>query len=143
MYYVDTSVLAAYYCPEELSEKAETFLRIHLQPAISPLTEVELFSAISRKIREGTLSRDDGSRITHVFLSHRDAAFYRRIEMEDCHYQMARDWISQFNTPLRSLDAIHLAVASSGALTLVTADESLAKSAEILGINAVLISVDL
>ena len=51
MFYVDTSVIVAYYCTEPLSEKAEDFVTTHARPAISNLTELELFSAISRKIR--------------------------------------------------------------------------------------------
>jgi predicted nucleic acid-binding protein len=61
--YVDTSVLAAYYCPEPLSIMAERTLRRLSSPVISELTLVELTSAISRKIREQTLSREEGARI--------------------------------------------------------------------------------
>ena len=46
MFYIDTSVVAAYYCPEPLSEKAEDFFTSHLQPAISSLTEGELFQPL-------------------------------------------------------------------------------------------------
>jgi uncharacterized protein len=60
MLYLDTSVIVAYYCPEPLSEKAEALITAHAQPALSTLTEVEVFSAISRKIREGSISRSDG-----------------------------------------------------------------------------------
>jgi len=141
MHYVDTSVLVAYYCPEALSEKVEAFLTTHIQTSISLLTEVELFSAISRKIREGNLHAEDGSRITSLFLSHREASFYRSIEIESRHYAVARDWIGQFNTPLRSLDAIHLAIASSESLILVTADDRLAESAETLRIKTIHMSV--
>ena len=52
MVYIDTSVLVAYYCPEGLSEKAEELLMSYLRPAISSLTEVELFSAVSGKVRK-------------------------------------------------------------------------------------------
>ena len=47
MYYIDTSVLVAYYCPEALSEQVQDFLSEQVKPAISTLTEVELFSAIA------------------------------------------------------------------------------------------------
>ena len=127
---------------EALSEKVEAFLTTHPQTSISLLTEVELFSAISRKIREGNLDADDGSRITGLFVSHREAAFYRSIEIESQQYVLARDWIGRFDTPLRSLDALHLAIASSKSLTFVTADERLAESAEILRIKTILMSVD-
>ncbi|HYA43262.1 MAG TPA: type II toxin-antitoxin system VapC family toxin [Syntrophobacteraceae bacterium] len=142
MYYVDTSALVAYYCPEALSEKVEAFLTTHLRTSISMLTEVELFSAISRKIRDGNLSADDGALITGLFLSHLEASFYRSIEVQTRHYIMARDWIGQFDAPLRTLDAIHLAIASSESLTLVTADYRLVESAKTVRIKAIHMSVD-
>lgn len=140
MFYVDTSVIVAYYCPEPLSEKAESFLTAHVRPAISALTEVELFSALSRKIREGGMNRNDASRIISKFLAHVDGLFYTRVSIELNHYRLARDWIGQFNTSLRSLDALHLAVTSSEGLTLITADEALSKSAEALAVDAVLLT---
>lgn len=140
MFYVDTSVIVAYYCPEPLSEKAESFLTAHVRPAISALTEVELFSALSRKIREGSMNRTDASRIISKFLAHVDGLFYTRVSIELNHYRLARDWIGQFNTSLKSLDALHLAVTSSEGLTLITADEALSKSAEALALDAVLLT---
>ena len=44
--YVDTSILAAYYCPEPLSAAAEDALRRIEAPAISVLTEVEFCSLL-------------------------------------------------------------------------------------------------
>ena len=142
MFYVDTSAIVAYYCPEPLSEKAESFLTAHVRPAIGALTEVELFSALSRKIREGGMNRTDVSRIISKFLAHVDSLFYTRVSIELNHYRLARDWIGQFNTSLRSLDALHLAVTSSEGLTLITADEGLSKSAEILAVDVVLLTKD-
>lgn len=55
MLYLDTSVVVAYYCPEALSEVAEKMIVAASEPTISALTEVEFFSAVSRKIREGEL----------------------------------------------------------------------------------------
>ena len=69
MYYIDTSVLVAYYCPEALSEQVQDFLSEQVKPAISTLTEVELFSAIARKVRMGDLGQPDGNRIVSKFLS--------------------------------------------------------------------------
>jgi uncharacterized protein len=135
MYYIDTSVLAAYYCPEPLSEKAESLLTRQAQPSISALTELELFSAVSRKIREGSLLKLDGDRIIARFLAHTDGGFYNYLSIENHHYRLARDWIGHFNTALRTLDALHLAIASVEELTLVTADKVLARSAESLGVK--------
>jgi predicted nucleic acid-binding protein len=140
MFYLDTSVIVAYYCPEPLSEKSEAFIISHGQPAISNLTELELFSAVSRKISEGGMKRTDGSRVTARFLSHLDNQFYRRYPIEPQHYRLARDWIGQFTLSLRSLDALHLAVASSEGATLVTADETLAKSGKSVSVDTIFLS---
>ena len=63
MTYLDTSVLAAYYCPETFSTQAEEAILRASQPAISQLVEVELHSALARKIREGALTKSEGVRI--------------------------------------------------------------------------------
>ncbi len=76
MVYVDTSVLVAYYCPERLSEKAEKLLTRYLKPAISSLTEVEFFSAVSGKVRKREISLRDAGRVTAKFLAHLDADNY-------------------------------------------------------------------
>ena len=46
MYYLDTSALAAYYCPEPLSDKAEERILSDEMPAISWLTRLELVSEL-------------------------------------------------------------------------------------------------
>ncbi len=139
MYYMDTSVLAAYYCPEPLSEKAESLLINQEYPSMSALTELELFSAISRKIREGNILKADGDRIIARLLSHINGGFYNYLPVENHHYRLARDWIGLFNTALRTLDALHLAIASTEGLIIVTADKMLAKSAETLGVETVVL----
>jgi uncharacterized protein len=135
MYYVDTSVLAAYYCPEILSNRVQAFLSAQINPAISNLTDVELFSAVSRKVRMGELSHADGNRILSKFQAHLTSNLYRVIPIEMQHWRIARGWLSLFNTPLRTLDALHLAVASAEGLILYTSDRQLISSANALGIQ--------
>jgi len=136
-FYVDTSVLVAYYSPESLSDKAEKFLTTHRQPAISALTELEFFSAVSRKVREGGISKRDANRIIATFISHKDNKLYTYLPVQPHHYTLARDWIGLFKLSLKSLDALHLAIASSEGLTIVSADRNLLRSAEALGLTAV------
>ncbi len=135
MFYIDTSVIVAYYCPETLSETIEQLIVKIKQPAISHLTEIELTSAISRKIREKNLSQADGNRILTQFQSHIEQKFFRRLSIEHKHFQMGKTWIAQFNTPLRSLDVLHLAVASSYKLTLLSTDLQLLESAKLIGVD--------
>ena len=136
MIYFDTSIIAPYYCPEPLSELAEQRLLACKQPVISQLTLVEIKSALSRKIREKSLSREDGNRILNQFRLHTEEhGFYRILSLNDSHYKLASNWIEQFSTALRTLDALHLALASLGNLKLVTADKGLTKAARYFGLD--------
>jgi predicted nucleic acid-binding protein len=135
MFYLDTSVIVAYYCPEALSGKADNFLTTHTRPAIDSLSELEMFSAVSRKIREGGLNRKTGSRIIAKFVGHIEGHFYTFLPVESNHYRLARDWMGLFTTKLKTLDALHLAIASSNGLTLVTADRELSESGKSLAVD--------
>ena len=140
MVYVDTSVLVAYYCPESISETAEKTILSAKRPCISSLTEVEFTSALSRKVREKNLSPDDGNKIFNQFQSHLEQSFYRLTVIRERHYQTAKTWIVQFSTSLKTLDALHLAVAAEGDFTLLTADKHLSNSAKYFGIDVISVS---
>lgn len=140
MVYIDTSVLVAYYCPEKISDQVEKNLLETSSPAISQLTDVELTSAVARKIREKTLSDEAGKAVLDMFRSHIDEKSYTYLPIQPKHFSTAMDWIAEFNTPLRTLDALHLAIASKNKAPLLTADIKLAESAKKLGVEVTLIS---
>jgi predicted nucleic acid-binding protein len=140
MFYLDTSVLAAYYCPEPLSEKVEKLIISADRPCISSLSEVELASAISRKIRENNLLPEDGNKIFNQFQTHLKESFFRLIPVDDRHYQSAKNWILQFAVSLKTLDALHLAISAKDDITLLTSDRQLYTSAKYFGIDAVIVS---
>jgi len=135
MVYVDTSVLAAYYCPEPMSAKAEEAILRSEAPAISLLVEVELVSAVARKLREGSLSQADATRIVTRFRLHIDEGRYERLPIDTEHYEVARDWVGRFAVPLRTLDALHLAVCLASDAVLLTADTSLARAGRHFGVT--------
>jgi len=137
--YLDTSVVVAFYVPEPASTRAERAVRSEPCPAISDLTEVEFFSAVARKVREGGLSPEDAGRVMATLLSHLAEGLYARIVLEPMHYRLARDWFARFAVPLRTLDALHLAVASASGAKLVTADRALSRAARALGLESVLV----
>ena len=132
--YIDTSALLPYYLPESLSESAERLLRSVPLPAISDLTEVELASALARKVRQGELAREAALHVKALFATHAQGGYFRRLRVSHGHFSLAKDWIGQLDLPLRTLDGLHLAIAALEELELVTADEGLARSAEALGI---------
>jgi uncharacterized protein len=133
--YLDTSVLAPFYWTEAASESVEQLFEQHTQLIISELSEVELISALSRRVRMGEIERADASSIAARFQAALDAEFYQLVTVTPLHYQMAKQWMQQFDTPLRTLDALHLAIASGLSVPLVTADVGLAKSATSLSVD--------
>jgi len=139
MAYIDTSVLVAYYWPEALSRAAQAEIRRAEGPVISPLSELEFISALALKIRTGELNEKSARLILSTFRQHRADNVYQILPIEAREYTIACEWIGMFRTPLRALDALHLAVSFSNALILITADKTLAESARQLGVNYKLI----
>jgi predicted nucleic acid-binding protein len=135
MVYLDTSVLVAYYYPEPISPLVEKFVRTLSHPGISVLTEVEFASALSKKVREDTLRQQDASRIERLFQSHVEEGLFKRLMIDVDHYQRARNWILQFVVPLRTLDAIHLAVAAKNRMMLASSDQRLCNASRHYGIE--------
>jgi len=138
--YIDTSVLVAYYYPEKISGQVDKILIGATNPTISQLTEVEFSSALARKVRERLLSKDDAKAIIFEFRKHLDEKSYDYLPIQPKHFTIAMNWIAEFNTPLRTLDALHLAIAAQNKSQLLTADIKLAESAKILGVDVELIS---
>ena len=110
-------------------------MRARARPSISDLTEVELLSAIAGKVRGHDLAQADGGRIVSEFLAHLEGNLYTRLPIERRHYRLARDWMAQLTTPLRTLDALHLAVAAAEGLTLATADRTMSRWGKRLGVR--------
>ncbi len=139
MIYLDTSILAPLYWAEALSDTVQELMLSESELALSQLVEVELISALSRRVRMREISQDDATAIVQSFQADINSGFYTCITIEMIHYQLAREWISRFTTPLRTLDALHLAVASQNNIRLVTADAALGASAQFLGVDILLL----
>ena len=140
MTYIDTSVLAAYYCPEPLSGPAQQALHEEDQRAISWLVEAELVSALARKVRTREMRTAEGHRVLALFQSHLEQGIYTRLAVEAAHFAQAREWLATFTVPLQTLDALHVAVAAIQDCPLLTADVALAKACARIGVTARLIS---
>ncbi|MFB6097949.1 MAG: type II toxin-antitoxin system VapC family toxin [Salinibacter sp.] len=138
--YVDTSILAAYYCPEPLSERAEERLRALRPPVLSWLTDVELHSALAKKVRRGELADEDAERVQGLFRTHVSHAVYEVAAVERGDFVQARQWMARMDTALRTLDALHLAVADRRDLEVLTADRGLADAGRAFEIEVELMS---
>ncbi len=130
-----TSYAYAYYVPETHSAKAEHLLDSNPQRVISPLVLTEVSSALRRKIHDKTLPRADAQTAWEDFKQDVATGIFRLTELERRHFDHAAAQIWQTKDRLRTLDAVHLAVADLDGLTLVTADDLMAKVGKDLGIK--------
>jgi predicted nucleic acid-binding protein len=118
-----------------LSDQAEEAVRGTSNPALSDLCEVELFSALARKVRLNEIEPEDAARVRAIFLEHLERGFFDRLSLGRRHYRLARDWLARPPVPLRSLDALHLAAAALAERVVVTADRGQSRAAEALGVS--------
>lgn len=109
------------------------------QPAISVLVGLEFASVLARKVRAGELPRKDARAALAEFRDHEQAGLYHVLPVDPAHYMRARRWIESFRATLRTLDALHLAVAARVGFAILTADVRLARAARQLRVRRRLI----
>jgi uncharacterized protein len=137
--YVDSSALAKLYVPEIHSDEVDAYLRGKVGLLISELAVTEVLSAIGRRKREGDLSSAMANRIRDALLADAESGAFARLHLEPAVHRVAeRLLLATTSVPLRTLDALHLALAFSGGAThLLTFDTSLREAALQAGLNAI------
>ncbi len=135
MSFLDTSILTPYYYPEARSARVQRLLIQVDRPVISPLVEVEFYCVIARKVRSGEINKTAAKRIFTEFQRHITEFLFDVVPIEAGEYTFARQCIKELSTPLRAVDALHLATASSHDLVLITADRDLAQAAKRFGVQ--------
>jgi uncharacterized protein len=130
MAFLDTSVLGSYYCPEPLSEPVNRAMQSVSDAVISPFVELEFCSMLSQKVRMRSLSRAAAGAAMSQFRVHVADQIYRVVQIGAREYELAHDWLVAFTTPVRTLDALHLAASFAHEQTLITTDKGLAQAAK-------------
>jgi uncharacterized protein len=130
--YFDTSVLAAYYTPEERSTEAAAIIAKASLPVVSGLAIAEFNVTIARKERLGFLPPEGVAAVFSLFDEHLRSA-YLTISIETRHVDATRALAARSSVPLRTLDALHLVIASEVEATLATFDSRLHSAARSLG----------
>ena len=134
-YYLDTSALLPYYREEKASKAVQQFLSILTAPVcISDLTELEFASALSRWVRMKEISEAQAALLENAYSEDTRSGLFKRLPISIKHYHQARRWILSRKTALRTLDALHLACSFGAGMKMVTCDDVLANSADILGV---------
>ena len=106
---------------------------------ISHWVLLEVAGVIATCVRRGQLTAEQAQTIGSEFESFRHERL-TLIEPRGTDFLQARQWLERcLHLPLRSGDALHLALAQRQQLTVVSADRALARCAETLGLPLQLI----
>ena len=133
--YFDTSALMPYYRPELLSDRSQAALLGAKEPvAISRLVEVEFASILGRLVRMRELDAASADALQTAFAHDITSGCYQVSGLNSAHYKQARDRLLLRKTPLRTPDALHLAVAHASDARLVIAYAMLASAARKHGV---------
>lgn len=133
--YLDTSVLAKWYIAEPDSEQASAYI-IGLDEAfISTLSKTEMRCLLARRKRMHEFNADIEGQIYAAFLDDIAQGHLSLCKVEDKHLESAANLIAILpGHALRTLDALHLAIAQHhGIERIATADKLFADAASALG----------
>lgn len=135
--YLDTSALAKWYLNEPNSDAFVSYLQTLDIAVISSLTRTEVRSLLSRRRRMRELTAELETLIFAAFIDDLDRGWLQQCPVEDDHFNEAVNLINRYpDHPLRTLDALHLAVAlHAGIDMLATADTVMADAATAMGLE--------
>lgn len=133
MIYADTSLLLPIYVPEQRSEEANGLVEGETALWISDLTVAEFLVGLARKVKLGSLPLDRAEQVRTTFEQHVAGGFLKRVPTTGAHSEAAGELALRSPVLLRTLDAIHLAVAVELEATLATLDTRLADAGRGLG----------
>ena len=144
MIYLDTSALIKRFVNEKGSALVQFIVQRRRPVATAKIAYAEIFAGLTRKLREGYVSRSGYDLTCRQF--ERDWPAYLRVELEDSILLLARDLIQRH--PLRGFDAVHLASAVSlksalsEEITFAAADERLLRAAQAEELEALNVETD-
>lgn len=135
--YVDTSALAKLYVNEAGSPAFQAYAAGLRSAWISRLAIVEFRCMMARRVRANLLSSQDQASARGLFEADIARGLWEVSPLDDQHAAHAAALIDRLaGVPLRTLDALHLAIARSlGASELATSDQALASAGSALGLR--------
>jgi predicted nucleic acid-binding protein len=135
--YFDTSALAKWYLNEPRSDEVEKYIQEHGPVDISELTLVEMRSLLARHRREGNL---DLKKEIAVFASFEEDVRQKFLICHPLPDDIAAGAVNVISmladVPIRTLDALHLAIAKEIQVdVLATADRVMVAAAKKMGFS--------
>ena len=135
MFYLDASVAVAAIAWEDRSEGVWQWLEAHADLPIlcSGWTATEVSGALSIKVRTGAYTLENRLAAWNDWRRFRQPSL-AEIDIAPAHFETAAAFCARADLGLRAGDSLHLAIAQSGGLTLLTLDRTMADAALQLGI---------
>lgn len=133
--YLDASVLVALLTTDPCTQRAETFFELHQPtPIVSDFAAAEFVSAVSRRVRTGELHQPKAMS-AFVDLDHWVDEIATRIVTTSADIAAADAMLRRLDLPLRTLDALNIAICMRAGATLATFDAQMKTCAAALGVN--------
>lgn len=134
--YLDASVLVALFMEEQSTPRAEGLLSSRLRAIlVSDFASAEFASALARRVRMGELLREQANLAFTAFDAWAPLAT-ERVEIAPEDVRTAEAFIRRLDLPLRTPDAIHIALAQRHGAILATLDGKMRLAAQRLGLGA-------
>ena len=132
-HYLDTSACVALLTPESDTARVDAWRQKYEGPiATSAWVHTEVCSALSIKVRTGSLTVEERSVVTVAWLALRQGC--HQLAVAEDSFSIAAEMAERHDLNLRAGDALHLAVVAANGCVLVTLDERMARAAEELGV---------
>ena len=135
MLYLDASVLVALLTQDALSDQADALMqRQSARLVVSDFAAVEFASAVARRVRIGALPEQDARSAFGAFDAW-TARLAERVDLATSDIVSAGAMLRRLDTPLRSGEALNIAIADRLGAVLATFDRKMAKAARALGVE--------
>ena len=137
--YLDSSALAKLYLPEDESDRLDDLLRGRRDLMISELAITEVLSAVTRRKREGLIDAEQAFQIRDALLADAGSGVFDLLNLDPAvHREAERLLLGNASLPLRTLDALHVALALSGSSShMITFDVRMRAVALQVGLRVV------
>lgn len=135
--YFDTSAIVPVYIPEVFSVQATRSMAMPGLRIVSCLTLTEAAAACCAKYKRGGMFLADAERACAAFFRHVRLGMFMCRDVGTEHFTRAAELVWAVACPLRTLDALHLAIAEAVEGTLVSGDDRLLAAADEVGLPTV------
>lgn len=132
--YPDVNVLVALFVVDPLNDQAEKTIReLRDDLIVSNLSIAEFSAVIARRVRMRDLSGAEARTVFSQFDAW-CADYAQTMEMEAGDVTAATVWMRRLDLPLRTPDALHIAIVQRTGSRLLTFDRAMARVARSLGV---------